>query len=527
MFNLVLAGIALALIVLSQYLYTLFFSPLSRYPGPTLARLTDWFRYTKWDQQHTILLEQHRRHGAAVRYGPNLVSIADASLIPKIYGSRLSSAFVKSDFYSAQDVMLPGGKVIQNVFGVRNKETHRGMVAPIHAFYNSHPRMLALQPRIDETLTYFCGLLEERFVKTGKTMDLGAMMKFYAYDVASEFTFSKRIGMLDAGHDINSQIESGEKGTYWMAQKGQMGSRIDWPATKMLRGYVNFSSGSSLWAVEYCMAKLGERFAEIEEAKTKGVELEKNDFLDFFVSLKNDPKVAASDVSVLGWSTLNVLASGDTTAITLNAILYNIIRNPRIKNRLVAELDATPLSFPSDYTTALQLPYLDACIQEGTRTWPGVSGLLERIVGPEGLILTDGSQIPPGTIVGMNPYVVQRTEEVFGEDRDEYVPERWLRKEGEGEEEFAVRSKKMRASILSFGAGSRVCLGKRMAMLEVTKTISTLLKRFEFELVDPKQHWTHASTWFSYQIGECPVKSPQATAVKRRLYMEATAYGET
>lgn len=149
-------------------------------------------------------------------------------------------------------------------------------------------------------------------------------------------------------------------------------------------------------------------------------------------------------------------------------------------------MDAAPVGFPSEYTEALKLPYLDACIQEGTRVWPGVSGLLERVVGAEGLALPDGSQLPPGTVVGMNPYVVQRTEEIFGEDRDSYVPERWLRNEGEDEEDFTKRSNKMRGSILSFGAGSRVCLGRRMAMLEVTKTVSTLLKRYEVrKMLDP------------------------------------------
>lgn len=79
----------------------------------------------------------------------------------------------------------------------------------------------------------------------------------------------------------------------------------------------------------------------------------------------------------------------------------------------------------------------------------------------------------------MNPYVLQRTEEVFGEDKDSYVPERWLRKEGEGEQDFAERRQKMKKSILAFGAGHRVCLGQEMAMLEVTKTLSTLFKRFD------------------------------------------------
>lgn len=49
----------------------------------------------------------------------------------------------------------------------------------------------------------------------------------------------------------------------------------------------------------------------------------------------------------------------------------------------------------------------------------------ERVVPPEGAII-DGYAIPGGTVVGINPWVIHRNHEVFGDDLDAFRPERWL-----------------------------------------------------------------------------------------------------
>ena len=46
----------------------------------------------------------------------------------------------------------------------------------------------------------------------------------------------------------------------------------------------------------------------------------------------------------------------------------------------------------------------------------------------------DGHFVPGGTIVGVNPWVLQRNREVFGEDVDVYRPERCLVKDTDDEE---------------------------------------------------------------------------------------------
>jgi hypothetical protein len=59
--------------------------------------------------------------------------------------------------------------------------------------------------------------------------------------------------------------------------------------------------------------------------------------------------------------------------------------------------------------------------------------------------------------VGMNAHVVHRDKRVFGEDADLFNPERWLESE--------ARNKEMEKYLLTFGAGSRTCVGKNISLM--------------------------------------------------------------
>lgn len=61
---------------------------LSHIPGPFLARFTNIPRFL-WvlsNRAHDIHTELHRRYGPLVRFGPNMVSVADPAEVGNIYG---------------------------------------------------------------------------------------------------------------------------------------------------------------------------------------------------------------------------------------------------------------------------------------------------------------------------------------------------------------------------------------------------------------------------------------------------------
>ena len=254
------------------------------------------------------------------------------------------------------------------------------------------------------------------------------------------------------------------------------------------------------WAATYCAGKLFGRYKELAELEKQGKkpEKERSDFLDYFIGLKREQPEVVDDFTVISYMVLNVsifvpnleravtdvcrvkvLAGADTTAVTLRAIMYFLLKNPTAHKTLVSELDAAYLPSPVPYSKAANLPYLDAVLHESMRLYPAVAMLLERVVPETRLTLSDGRTIPAGTIVGMNPWVVGHCSEVWGEDLEAFKPERWLKGERETEKQFEERLQAMKAADLSFGAGNRVCIGRNMALVEMYKIIPTLLLKYK------------------------------------------------
>jgi len=223
--------------------------------------------------------------------------------------------------------------------------------------------------------------------------------------------------------------------------------------------------------------------AELEadnEKKKHGI-----DFLTRFRQAQVDHPEFMTDFQVLTASTSLVNAGSDTTAVSLSAVFYYLLKNPGTYKKLMAELDnaaETDSASLFSKTTAdgqglvswaasQKLPYLDACITEAFRLFPAVGLILERHVPPQGAIIC-GERIPGGTIVGCNAWVLHRRPEIFGEDVDAYRPERWLEAE-------PTKLKEMRATMFQFGAGARTCIGRNISTLEIYKLIPTFLRTFE------------------------------------------------
>ena len=74
--------------------------------------------------------------------------------------------------------------------------------------------------------------------------------------------------------------------------------------------------------------------------------------------------------------------------------------------------------------------YSNAVIHEALRIHPNAGIILERIVPTPGAEI-EGYHIPGGTIVGVNAWFVNFEKEIFGEDANDFRPERWLETDAE------------------------------------------------------------------------------------------------
>lgn len=75
-----------------------------------------------------------------------------------------------------------------------------------------------------------------------------------------------------------------------------------------------------------------------------------------------------------------------------------------------------------------RLPYLDACINEGLRLHSTSSLGLPRTV-PEGGMMVSGHYFPAGTVLSVPSYTIHRDPTIWGEDVEEYRPERWFERD--------------------------------------------------------------------------------------------------
>jgi cytochrome P450 len=173
--------------------------------------------------------------------------------------------------------------------------------------------------------------------------------------------------------------------------------------------------------------------------------------------------------------------------------------SPAVYRRLTAEIDAAEksgtLSSPATFAEASKLPYLQACIKEGLRVWPPVCGWNPRVTPPEGDEY-NGIKLPSGVSVGWAPYSMQRNPAIYGPNPELFNPERWL-------DAPPTQLEIMNRHIdLTFYTGRYKCLGRNVALMELSKVYVELLRRYDLSLVYPAQPWycRNASLWIQREM---------------------------
>ncbi|KAL0933403.1 cytochrome P450 3A19 [Colletotrichum truncatum] len=97
----------------------------------------------------------------------------------------------------------------------------------------------------------------------------------------------------------------------------------------------------------------------------------------------------------------------DTSATTLSAVFYHLLREPNYYHKVQVEVRDT-YSALSDISASsvLRLPYLNACIQETLRLLPPINGRGSHRISPGAMI--DGLYVPKGVNVSADIWTIQR-----------------------------------------------------------------------------------------------------------------------
>ena len=198
------------------------------------------------------------------------------------------------------------------------------------------------------------------------------------------------------------------------------------------------------------------------------------DFIDLMLDLRE------ADPQLLPETNLNLtvlapyLVGLDTTASTCSFMLYNVLKRPRLMERMTAEADAL---FERGLASGEGLQRLDVSRRVAMET------LRLHPVSPAVLRTTANSfefagyRVPAGTEVMVGTAVGHALEEYFPE------PERFdIERYTEGRAEH-----RQRGAYAPFGIGNHRCLGAGLVPIQLGLTVATLLRELTLEPLDPDQ----------------------------------------
>ncbi|KAA6412103.1 MAG: cytochrome p450 [Lasallia pustulata] len=442
---------------------------LQDFKGPTLACFSDlWiFKATllgNLNQQTSAVLKQY---GPLARIGPNHLVTEDVDLLRHMSAAR--SVYTRSDWYDGMKL----DPNINNVISERNDQRHTALRAKMAAGYSGKENP-GLEKSIDDRVQDLVNLIGRKYISTGttlRTLDFAQVAQYFTMDVLTDVAFGAPFGYLNRDEDVHDYIKTIrsfmpvlELKTNHPVVNALMGSRL---VKALLAPTAHDRTG---------MGKVMGVAKQAVQARYGPKKIQRDDMLGSFVRHGLTQQEAESE------SLLQIMAGADSTATAVRCIFLHLLTNPRVYSRLLAEIlsahRAGSISSPIRDAEAKQLPYLQACIKEGLRIWPPLTGLMTKRTPPAGDTFKDVF-IPGNTDVSYSAWATHHNTRTFGEDAAVFRPERWL--EARGEE-----AQRMERSVeLVFGSGRYGCLGKNVAFVELNKVFVELIRRFDFSLVNP------------------------------------------
>lgn len=406
---------------------------------------------------------------------------------------------MKSEFYPVQQSVSNGHR-LPSLFSTTSEPFHAQLRRSVNSAF-SMSSLVQYEPLVTRTTEIFLTRTADLFASSsGPSCDFAKWLQFYAFDVIGEMTYSKRHGFIEENQDVDGIISYLGKLFDYVAPVGQI-PILDLFFLKNPLYLLAAKYGiidATFPVAKFAAQRVQERYPKkdgngilpITDAEVK-TDKSQSDLLSKFIQAKHDRPEFMTDQLVMTMAVSMAFAGSETTAISLSAVFYYLLKNVRCMQKLMQEIEGKEREgyFEDEekglvsWTESQGLPYLDACIKEAFRLHPAGGLPLERVVPEQGMEIA-GEWVKGGTIVGCSAWVLHHRKEVFGEDVETFRPERWLVSDEKGmsREAEEKRIKEMNGTMLHFGMGARTCIGKNISLLEIYKLVPSMLRRFEVRL---------------------------------------------
>ncbi|EOY29240.1 hypothetical protein QUC31_020891 [Theobroma cacao] len=170
-------------------------------------------------------------------------------------------------------------------------------------------------------------------------------------------------------------------------------------------------------------------------------------------------------------------AGHETTAITASWCLMLLALHPGWQSRIQAEVAQVCKNGLPDADSISRLKTVTMVIQETMRLYPPAA-----FVSREALKETRIGNIlvPKGVFIWTLIPTLHRDPDLWGPDANEFKPERFIN--------GVSKACKSPQGYIPFGLGTRLCLGKNFAMVQLKVLLSLIVSRFSFSLSPSYRH---------------------------------------
>ena len=399
---------------------------------------------------------------------------SDPDLMRRMNAVR--SPFTRGPWYSALKLHPDIDNITSHVDERIHADLRNRMSPGYSGKENEH-----MEQDVDEMLLLMFDLIRRKYTAHPdqglyRTLDLSRVTSFFTLDVISKIAFGQTFGFLDQDDDPFGYIANLEQFL---------------PAIQLFGAYHELTKILKIPVIKAIMPKSTDKrglgrvmgFARDRVQERFGTKpVVKKDMLGSFIRRGlTQPQLESETLT-------QITAGSDSTASALRVTLHFLSTSPPMLERLLAEADtamqAGNISRPViKDAEARRLPYLQACIKEGLRIYPPVTGMLAKRV-PDGgaMILVNGVEkfAPGGTQIAWNSWGMMHDSEIFGTDAEIFRPERWLPKDS-SEKEKARITRMTETVTMVFGSGRFGCLGRGVATMELNKAVIETLLRFNLQ----------------------------------------------
>ncbi|KAK7052841.1 hypothetical protein VNI00_004160 [Paramarasmius palmivorus] len=464
--EIILASIIFYLV--TGVVYRLVFHPLSHFPGPKLAAVTEYYQayfdIVKGGQLLNHIKQLHVLYGPVVRVGPNTLHFANPRAYHQIYtnGQTFTKYKPLYDCFAQPDSSF-------SYCDPQKARSRRSLLNPLF----SRRAILKLEGVVQEQVHK----LVQRLATWPKDrpVDLTYAFRCTSMDVISEYCFAYPFNGLDTPdfcHPTVRAIHEFFPG-FWKQKH--------FPIILILPDWLKLWLSPQARPFLDHKHNLGRQVDKILADPTGSVEHE----TIYHHMLSPDDTGGKNQHTPL---TRNVLidealtligAGTDTVGSTCSIGTFHALHNPSIAQKLKNELQAawTDLESSVSLATLEKLPYLTAFIKESLRFGSGVVTPLPRVVGENTII--DDFAVPAGfkveiqTVVGISHVFMHENPEIF-KNPQEFSPERWLQGD----------TRDMENGLVAFSRGPRICLGLNLAWCELYLIFGNIFRKIDLSLGD-------------------------------------------